>query len=138
MRSGSPGGQPPASGTEAARVVTQNAVTATALAVAGASASFYQTVTLTATLTGGGAGVSGRTVTFRADSLTVGTAVTNASGVAARTFPNGGGLGAGSHMLTASFAGDTAYAASSGTGTLAVTKANTAVTGRRRLRHARG
>ena len=100
----------------------------TALSVANVSTSYYQTVTLTATLTAGGAGVSGKTVTFKAGSTTVGTGVTNTSGVATKSFANAGGLAPGSDTFTASFAGDGSDAASSGTGTLTVTKVNATLT----------
>ena len=108
--------------------VGQTAVTPTTLAVASVTTAYYQTVTLTATLTAGGAGVSGKTVTFTAGGTTVGTAVTNSSGVATRSYPVAGGLAPGSHTLSASFAGDSSYAASTGTGTLTVTKVNATLT----------
>ena len=103
-------------------------MTPTTLAVANASTAYYQTVTLTATLTAGGAGVSGKTVTFKAGSTTVGTAVTNASGVATKSFANAGGLGWAATPSPPRSPGDASYGASSGTGTLTVTKASTTVT----------
>ena len=59
------------------------------------------------------------------DSTTVGTAVTNASGVATKTFVISNAYAIGSHTITATFAGDTGDAASTGTGKLTVIKGNT-------------
>ena len=107
-------------------------VATTGLAVAGASGTYGGTTTLTATLTAGGVGVPGQTVTFTLNGqpFSGNTATTDGSGVAtlsnvslaginASTYPNG---------IGASFAGDTNYAASSGTGALTVNQAATGLT----------
>ena len=99
----------------------------TATTVSGASAAFGQPVTLTATIHAGGPSVSGRTITFSVDGTTVGAAVTNGGSSASFAYPNADGLAPGNHTITASFAGDSTYAASSGTGRLTIAKANAAV-----------
>jgi uncharacterized delta-60 repeat protein len=65
---------------------------------------------------------SGKTVSFQVDGVSVGSAVTDASGVAtlAYTIPANAALG--SKTITATFAGDIDYNASSDTGTLNVRK----------------
>ncbi|HEV8723216.1 MAG TPA: Ig-like domain repeat protein, partial [Candidatus Binatia bacterium] len=87
-------------------------------------------VTLSATLTrtSGGAAVDGATVNFTVDAISVGSPVTNGSGVASITY-DPSALSIGGHPVQASFAGETisstTYSAStSGMQTLTVTKAN--------------
>ena len=91
-----------------------------------------QTVSLTARLrqTSGGVTLSGKMLTFQVDGAVVGTAATNSSGLATLAYAIPGNAAAGSHALTASFAGDSAYKSGSVTGTLTVTapKANTTMT----------
>jgi hypothetical protein len=98
----------------------------TTLTVAPISDSYGATVNLSATLNSGSSAVSGKTVTFALNGATVGTAVTDAAGVAtlgaslssvtAGTYATG---------VTASFAGDPAFSASSGNASLTVAKAQT-------------
>ena len=90
-------------------------------------------VTLSATLTRttGGAAVADATVNFTVDAISVGSAVTNASGFASITTYNPSALLVGDHTVQASFAqqtiSSTTYSAStSGNQTLTVTKANQA------------
>lgn len=92
-------------------------------------------ITLSATLTRttGGAAVSGATVSFTVDASPVGSAVTNASGVATLATYNPSALNAGPHTVEAFFAGATissvTYGAStSGTQTLTVLQAPQAIT----------
>jgi streptogramin lyase len=74
--------------------------------------------TVSAKLLGpGGTPIVGRTVKFTAGTAT-GTGVTNASGVAAATLT----LAPGTYVLTATFAGDASYTASTATAPLVVTK----------------
>jgi hypothetical protein len=81
-----------------------------------------------------GAAIANRTITFSVNGLVVGTAVTNASGVA--TLPNvslvqgGIPINAGTYVgaLGVSFAGDDQFAPSTGTSTLTVNKATLTVT----------
>ena len=68
-----------------------------------------------------GAAVSGRTVTFKVNGTSVGTAVTNSSGVASRAYTIPSGTTTGSKTLNAAFAGDTACKPCSASSTLVVT-----------------
>jgi len=93
----------------------------TSLTVPNRSGFIGQTVQLQATLrrTTDNATLSGKTVQFRVDGNLVGSANTNASGVATLnyTIPN---ISCGNHTLQASFASDSWYNASTGNGTLQV------------------
>ncbi|MCX6896976.1 MAG: Ig-like domain-containing protein, partial [Verrucomicrobia bacterium] len=82
---------------------------------------------LTATLKSGSTGISGETVEFKVDGTAVGTAITNASGVATFSYTVPANAALGSHTIVASFAGDTDYAASSGSGSLTVSKITTSL-----------
>ncbi len=95
---------------------------ATALSVSSVSGARGTSVTLTATLmqTAGGAGVSGKTITFKVDGKQVGTATTTASGVASLSYAISATATVGSHALSDSFAGDTTDNPATGTGTLTV------------------
>ena len=101
----------------------------TGLAVDPASGTYGGTTTLTATLTAGGAPLSGETVTFALNGqpLSGNTAVTDSSGVATLSNVSLAGINAGTYpnAIGASFAGDTNYLSSSGTGTLTVNQAST-------------
>ena len=104
--------------------------------VANSTGGYFGTTTLSTTLkrTLNGAAIAGRTITFSVNGIDVGTAVTNASGIA--TLPNvslvqgGIPINAGTYpgALGVSFAGDDQYAASTGSSTLTVTKATLTVT----------
>ena len=88
-------------------------------------------VSLSATLTSGSA-VSGATIDFLVDNSSVGSAVTNVSGVATLSY-DPSALNAGSHNITASFAGQTLggityTGTSSGTQTLNVGQASSTTT----------
>ena len=100
---------------------------ATTLTTANLAGAAGQTVTLSATLTSNGVGVSGRTITFTVNGVVFGTAITNSSGIATKAYTLSSGLSVGSHPIIASFAGDNVYAPSSGSGTLTVSKAATAI-----------
>jgi len=93
--------------------VVNPAPTATALASAPNPSVFGQSVTFTATVTvsspGAGAIPAGETVTFKDGPNTLGTGLTNASGVA--TFTTSA-LTAATHSVTAVYAGDTSFATS--------------------------
>jgi len=101
----------------------------TGLAVDPASGTYGGTTTLTATLTVGGAPLSGQTVTFALNGqpFSGNTAVTDSSGVATLSNVSLAGINAGTYPIAigASFAGDTNYLSSSGTGTLTVNQAST-------------
>jgi hypothetical protein len=96
--------------TSAATIVTVNApaATATALTASVPSSVFGQPVTLTASVTSSGGTPTGF-VTFFLDGAVAGTVPVNGSGLATFTVAPG----VGSHSLTASFAGNSAFAASS-------------------------
>jgi len=99
---------------------------ATTLGSVAGTATVGETATLTATLTSSAtnAGVSGQTVSFALDGTSVGTAVTNSSGVATLTgVATTDGLGTDTGGVVASFAADTDYlAAANATGNLVVTQ----------------
>ncbi len=114
----------------AGRVVITYVINTT-LTVSAASGTYGDTVNLSATLS---PAVAGKTINFTLNGTSVGSAVTNASGVAslssvslaginAGVYPGGAGSGVG-----ASFAGDTDYGASSGTATLTVNQRPASVT----------
>ncbi len=96
----------------------------TAVKVAAASGTAGQSVTLSATLNAtSGGGLSGKTLAFKVDSASAGTATTNSSGVASLSYTIPSGTVAGSHTITATFSGDSGDSASSGTATLTVSAA---------------
>jgi ribosomal protein L18E len=102
----------------------------TALSVAAASGIYGGTVDLNATLTAGGAGVSGKTISFSLNGVTAGTATTNASGVATLTGVSLAGIAAGTYAagpasgVAASFTTDATHTGSSGGSVLTVGKAD--------------
>lgn len=73
--------------------------------------------------------LSGQTITFSVDGSTIGTATTDATGKAILSYTSDETYTAGSHALTAAFAGATDYSASTGTATLTVTKAPAKIVG---------
>ena len=78
-------------------------------------------VTLSATLASQIGGVTGKTLTFRVNGVSVGTATTNASGVATLSYTAPIGTAGGLYPLAVSFAGDATHAAGSGSSTLTLT-----------------
>jgi hypothetical protein len=87
------------------------------------------TATLTATLRDNGARLTGETVSFTLDGTAVGTAVTNANGIATLSgVPTSDTLGVDTGGVTASFAGDATYAPASGSGDLVVSQVAQTVT----------
>jgi uncharacterized repeat protein (TIGR01451 family) len=103
---------------------------ATDLSVAPATGTYGGTVNLSATLTSGGGPVSGKSVAFTLNSASVGSAMTDASGVATLSNVSLAGINAGSYPngVGASFAGDASYLASSGSNSLTVNKATPVIT----------
>jgi hypothetical protein len=77
-------------------------------------------VTLSASLrrTLDNAPLNGKTLTFKVDGVTVGTGVTGSNGVASLSYLIPPSMSVGAHAITVSYAGDSIYGASSGTGTL--------------------
>ncbi len=89
--------------------------------VASLSGTPGQAVTLRASLGfPGAAGLAGKTLSFSVDGVSVGTAVTSSGGAASLLYTIPLGAAAGSHTISAAFAGDAGSSASSGTGTLNV------------------
>ncbi len=119
----------------ASRSVTVSApLSPTNFIPASSTGNYFGTTSLSTTLkrTLNGTAVAGRTITFSLDGTVVGTALTNAAGVA--SLPNvslvlgGIPITAGSHSIGVNFAGDSQYQTSSGTSTLTVNKAVLTVT----------
>jgi MBG domain-containing protein len=105
-----------------AKQLTVNA-TGTGVTVADAEGPFGGSVSLVATLTSGGSGIGGKTVTFLMNGVSVGTAVTDGSGIATKTNVSLEGIAAGSHpgYIGVSFAADSTYSGATGSATLKVT-----------------
>jgi len=107
---------------------------ATTLTVSPATGIYGNTVNLTATLESGGVGVGGRTINFTLNGTSVGSAITNGSGVATLSNIPLTGINVGTYLggvgsgIGASFAGDGTYNASSGTATLTVNQRAITVT----------
>ena len=105
-------------------VVTQG----TSIGSVSGTADFGGTASLTATLlnTATNAGIAGETVSFTLDGKSVGTAVTNSSGVATLTgVATTDNAGTDTGGVVASFAGDSNFNAANGTGNLVVSQAAT-------------
>ncbi|HKT49405.1 MAG TPA: MBG domain-containing protein [Candidatus Angelobacter sp.] len=120
---------PNAANNSASTNVTVGQPATTSLAVAPASGTYGGSTTLSATLSTTSGALSGKTVSFSLNGTPVGTAVTNASGVASLSTPLGT-IGAGLHTgaVSASFAGDPDNKASSGSADLTVNPAPLTVT----------
>ncbi len=102
----------------------------TALTLPAVTGQIGEIVTLKADLTVSlnGAPVLGKTITFQIAGTDVGSGVTDASGRATCDYRILESLGIGDTIIGAAFAGDDAYDACVGQGTLTVTRANTNVT----------
>ena len=103
-------------------LIVSNNSTTTTLTPVPASGPYGGSSAVSATLSAAGSPISGKTIAFTLNGSAVGTAVTNASGVATLATASLAGLSAGSYPtgVGASFAGDVSYGASSGTGALTV------------------
>jgi hypothetical protein len=99
-------------------------VTTTSLSVASVSGTYGGTANLSATLTAGSSGVSGKLVSFTLNGSSVGSATTNASGVASLSGVSLIGINAGNYAtgVGASFSGDSTNDPSSGSNSLTVAK----------------
>src|SRR5207249_3096066 len=108
--------------TTTSNVTTTPSPAPTTISGVSGSGTSGSTATLTATLTSGGSGLSGKTISFTLNGSGAGTAVTNSSGVATLSGVSLSGINAGNYStaVAANFAGDTSYAASSGSGALTV------------------
>ena len=104
---------------------------ATTLTLASASAAYdAASVDLVATLRSGTTGVANKLVDFTVAGVAVGSASTNASGVASLAYPLNQTKAVASYATSASYAGDSSFAAPAAqpSSTLAVTKANQTIT----------
>jgi hypothetical protein len=110
--------------------VNQATVAGTSISNVSGSGTYGTTATLTATLTSSGSGVTGKSIAFTLNGTSVGSATTDASGIATLPGISLTGINAGTftNAVGASFAGDSSYGTSSGTGTLTVNKANQTIT----------
>src|SRR5437667_4706521 len=108
--------------TTTSNVTTTPSPAPTTISGVSGSGTSGSTGTLTATLTSGGSGLSGKTIRFTLNGSGAGTAATNSSGVATLSGVSLSGINAGNYStaVAANFAGDTSYAASSGSGALTV------------------
>jgi hypothetical protein len=108
----------------------RNAVQSTSLSIASATGTYGGSANLSATLTAGGSAVSGKTVSFTLNGSSVGSGSTDSSGVATKSTVSLAGISVGTYSTAvgASFAGDSSYSTSSGTGSLTVSKATLTVT----------
>ena len=104
-------------------------LTATTLTASG-MATYGGTATLSATLESSDGGVADKSVTFTLDTTVVGSATTDANGVATLTGVSIGALGAGAHagLVSASFTTDATFSGSTDTGNLAIAKAALVIT----------
>ena len=102
----------------------------TTLAVNSATGTYGGTVNLSATLTDGVSPLSGKTVAFSLNGNSVGSAVTDGSGIASLSNVSLGTINAGTYPtgVGASFAGDTTYLGSNATNSLTVNKADATIT----------
>jgi hypothetical protein len=102
----------------------QDVRAATTLAVDPATGPFNGTATLSATLSSSSGALAGRPVTFALNGTSVGTATTNAGGVATLLNVSLAGITGGTYPggVTASFPGDLGYTAATGANVLTVTR----------------
>jgi len=112
-------------------ILTVSSISSTNLAVNTATGTYGGTTNLSATLTtSGGAGVSGKTITFSLNGFSVGTANTNSNGIATLSIASLSGINVGTYPtgVSASFAGDAAYSTSKGANSLTINKADQTIT----------
>jgi hypothetical protein len=100
---------------------------ATVLGVSPATGTYNGTVNLSATLTANASAVAGKSISFTLNGNGVGSATTNGAGVASLSNVSLAGINAGTYPtgVSASFAGDVSYNATSGTAALTVNQATT-------------
>lgn len=103
-------------------------VVSSSLAVNAATGNYGGTTTLSATLTANGSPIAGKNIRFTLNGHDAGSATTDGSGVATLKDVSLTGLSVASYPITASFAGDADYGASSGSSTLTIDKAEPAIT----------
>ena len=113
-------------------VVQAPAVAPTTLTVQPATGTYGGTTTLSGTLkkTSDSSTISGKTINFTLNGSSVGSAITNGSGVATLSNVSLSGINAGTYPngVAASFAGDSSFASSSGSASITLDKAATVTT----------
>jgi hypothetical protein len=97
---------------------------ATSISSVSGSGTYGGTASLTATLKAGTTPLSGKSISFTINGSAAGTATTDASGVATLSGASLSGINAGTGTVGASFAGDSGFLGSSGSGSLTVAKAS--------------
>lgn len=97
---------------------------ATSISGVSGSGTYGGTATLTATLKAGTTPLGGKLISFTINGSAAGTATTDASGVATLSGASLAGINAGTGAVGASFAGDSGFLGSSGSGSLTVAKAS--------------
>jgi uncharacterized delta-60 repeat protein len=115
-------------GTNATATLTilDNDLPATSISAVSGGGAYNSTATLTATLTSG-APVSGKTISFKVNGTSVGSATTDTNGIATLSGVNIAGRNVGTYpnLVQATFTGDATYIGSNSTGPLTVNKAAT-------------
>jgi hypothetical protein len=108
-------------------VVIQYTAAGTVLGVANISGAVGQSVNLSATLTDAttGSGIPDETVTFTVGGVSAGSGTTAANGDVSVPFTIPASLPLGANTITANFAGDSTYPATTGNATLTVTSSST-------------
>lgn len=102
------------------------ALSSTTMALPSVATTYGASAPMTATLTSNGTPLAGRSVRFSVDGIDLGTASSNAAGVATLAAP--ATLPAGDHTVGVSFGGEPNYASANASGTLAISKAVPGVT----------
>ncbi|HYW69900.1 MAG TPA: MBG domain-containing protein, partial [Pyrinomonadaceae bacterium] len=102
----------------------------TGVSAVSGSGTYLGTATLTATLGANSSGLPGQTVDFTLNNNSVGSAQTDANGVATLNSVSLTGINAGNYndAVVATFAGDATYGTSTANGTLSVSKADQMIT----------
>ena len=122
----------PADNSSSTSVTVSAPAAASRFNVANATGNYFGTTNLSATLTRtlDGSVVAGRTVTFSLNGTVMGTAITNASGIATLSNVSLVGINAGTYPtgVSVTFGGDVQFLASSGTSILTVNKLPLTVT----------
>ena len=119
-------------GNDASATVTVGQASSS-VAPSAATGTYGGTVTLSAVLSANGVGVSGKNITFKLNGVTVGTATTDSTGTAtlnniSLTTPSKINAGTFASGVSADFAGDSSFGASSGTNSLTVNQKAITVT----------
>jgi hypothetical protein len=109
---------------ETAKALPVDTRLAVTLSVASVSGKRGAKVSLSATVTqsSNGSKLISKTITFKVDGVSVGTAISDKKGGISLSYTIPSTLSVGSHTISATFAGDSTYKSGAGTGTLTVTR----------------